>query len=185
MDKLKQIIDQELEASKEVYNKAFVMYMVSRDVLTNLWNALRYIAAQESVRIVKNKPPEDLPVLEPEEPPQTAELDQIINEGSSEGGGFAPQPGPHKMIGSANPNILPRLANTEELDPKNFPFEIPEEKIRFAHMHTGGFNAYTQLLLTADVFRSANLEPIFLTNKDESIIRVAVRETWLKPNTIN
>jgi hypothetical protein len=177
MDKLKQIIDQELEASKDFYNKVFVMYIVSRDVLTNLWNALRYIAAQEKVIIRKN-PPSDLPPSEPEEPIRTAELDQFINEANFE-------PDRHKMIGSIEPNIAPRFANTEELDPKNFPFEIPEEKIRFAHMHQGGINAYTQLLMTADVFRNANLEPIFLTNKDESIIRVAARETWLKPKAIN
>ena len=170
MSDFKQKIDREIEALKQAAYKVIIMYSVTASALTGLYRAYKIIAAQQNV-FNPLAPREE--VIQ-EEPPKSAEVDQAVQ-----------NPPSHNMIGSSNPQAPARAANKEELDPKNFVFEVPEEKVRWAHMHTGGFNVYTQLLITADVFRQAELEPIFLTNKDETIIRVAARETWNKPNAIN
>ena len=171
MSDFKQKIDREIEALKQALYKVIIMYSVTSSALTGLFRAYTIIAAQPHV-FNPLAPREE--VIQ-EEPPKSPEVDEAVQ---------SPPPS-HNMVGSSNPQMPARIAGKEEMDPKNFVFEVPEEKVRWAHMHTGGFNVYTQLLITADVFRQAELEPIFLTNKDESIIRVAARETWNKPNAIN
>ncbi len=168
MSDFKQIIDHEIEALMQICYKVIIMYSVAKSALIGLFTAFKLIANQSHV-FNPLKPREVI-----EEPPKSVEVDEAVQ-----------NPPSHNMVGSSNPQAPSRLASKEELDPKNFQFEVPEEKIKWAHMHTGGFNIYTQLLITANAFREAKLEPIFLTNKDESIIRVAARETWNKPNALN
>ena len=64
--------------------------------------------------------------------------------------------------------------------PENFPYEIPEEKILEAAKIKGGINNYTRLLYAGSLFKAAGMTPIYLTNAQESIIRVSASEIWNK-----
>lgn len=81
------------------------------------------------------------------------------------------------------PLDLPPIEEAEKtfLNPKNFTTEIAEDKIKEAAGVVGGVNNFTRLLYTGNIFRQEGLEPIYLTNKDETIIRVSAREIWGRP----
>jgi len=57
-------------------------------------------------------------------------------------------------------------------------YEVPEVIIKQAAEHVGGNNNFRQLLVKADVFRAANVEPIFYMNADQTMMFVTSRETF-------
>lgn len=74
------------------------------------------------------------------------------------------------------PRLMP---NTGIYAPEHFQTEVSEDRIRHVAISTGSPN-FQRLLMSGQEFKNAGLEPIYLSNKDESIIRVAARETWNK-----
>ena len=56
---------------------------------------------------------------------------------------------------------------------------VPESVIKEAAESVGGDNAWKKLIDSANVFRAANLHPIFLTNKDTTQWAVSSEETFL------
>ena len=58
--------------------------------------------------------------------------------------------------------------------------EIDEAMVINAAKVVGGINAFTELLVRAEVFRQANTEPIYLVNDEETLMFVSCRETYKK-----
>ena len=58
--------------------------------------------------------------------------------------------------------------------------EVDEAMIIDAAKVVGGFNAFTELLGRAELFRRANTEPVYLVNDEETMMYVTCRETYGK-----
>jgi len=55
--------------------------------------------------------------------------------------------------------------------------EVPHELVVEAAEMVGGDNGYKQLLYNVEIFRKANVEPVILSNNDQSTMVVTSRET--------
>ena len=56
--------------------------------------------------------------------------------------------------------------------------EVPETLIRQASESTGGDNNFHKLLKAAEIFKFAQMTPIFLSNQDFSAFCVSSKETF-------
>lgn len=63
--------------------------------------------------------------------------------------------------------------------------EVPIGKIIEAAQAVGGNNNFLRLLETAQAYSTMGVDPIFLVNKDQSAIRVAAREIYEHPHSLN
>ncbi len=56
--------------------------------------------------------------------------------------------------------------------------EVPESMIIEAAAAHMGENNFKQLLVSANIFRKAKCEPIFLVNNDQTLMLCTCKETW-------
>ena len=80
------------------------------------------------------------------------------------------------------PNLLPQI---RDVDLSSANIEISEAMMRKAAELVGGNNGYKKLLLKADVFKEAGLDPVFLTDSNQQLFRVVVREYMETPWMLN
>jgi len=81
----------------------------------------------------------------------------------------------------SNTNI--RTINLEKLKGLQ---EVPEESIiQAAHAMGNTPNSFHMLLMTADIYKGMNTEPVYLINKTQDALTVAPREIWENPLKLN
>jgi len=78
------------------------------------------------------------------------------------------------------PDSLPKPVDISEIN-----IEVPEMMIQQAAGSIGGVNNFVRLLQTANLYREANLTPIYLTNASQTALRVVAREFLENPYIIN
>jgi len=157
---------------KNFYEKVLVIWSITKDVFSNWLHVVKVIASKD---IEKLKVQAQQAEIE-----QQKNIEQEMDELVQEQNQALEETPDHKKVGR-DMGLPPRIMTQEEMDPKSFVTRVPEEHIYQSHIVTGGINNFTRLLYTAQIFREAGMTPMFLTNKQESIVRVAAEETWMKP----